>query len=1549
MKKYKRLMKGITVAGLSVLLLISSLPVTVSADEEVKDTKEATETVEPVSDGSAEEVFDDTISDDTVSDDDLIGADEMKDTEDVTEIVEPVSDGSTEEVFDDTVSGDDLIEEEEELQEEVSDNTVSYDELTADKEEEEIQEEVEDEELLGLEIPEERLVHAYAYYDVNTFPNNTIDVNELPKLMVTFNGLPWYIIKDESMEGNTGSVTLLAGVPLFMSKFDDEGYSYSLSAIKKELDKLTAEGGSFADVADAIKTVEYLRTFVMRVPESIHGGLVDIYDTVTDVKIYLLSEEEAGALPTNVLKLPIRMLPDTVNTALWWLRSPLDVHKSTVKIVNGISGQYRGADYPVAYPLGVRPALNLDLSSVIFSSVNISGAIYTTRSGGSMVQNYFDVGNSRNAIETVTFTAYEAAKFPETSDYYKTTNGITVARISDTMVEVSGTPTSSERIEIMVPNAIRSQTISADDVTVTYGDTGKSVSAATDGNGTISYAVKTGSEDYIEVDASTGALTIKQVPADGKAYVTVTAAETDLFFEAAKDVCVTISPKEVTANITAEGRAYEQGNKTVNLTGGSLNGVLTGDVAELDTAGMTGTIKDPGAGAGKPVAVSWLRLKGTDAGNYKLIQPTGVTADIAKASLSDDIKGTASNISKTYLCSESVSDSADLNRFLPPDCGKVTISNVKKEGAVSYSREPSAKGSGISYTLSSQEGRKTGRITATVSSTNYEDLPVTINIIRDVLSLYEKVGRNYEVRTARTLLVDKSFTLVQMFAGDVANNKVLWESSNPDIAMVAQDGKVTAKSAGIAVITATSEEKIGGSEVFSKAECTVNVTEAVTALTLDKKKYSMGTGETVILNARVLPFTGVQTLEWKVNNDKVTIDVSGDTLSATVTGVDAGSATVTAYATDGSGKEANCTITVGTAVPGFEIFGKNNAADLAAGKTLQMNVKWGDGSNNAVPKNTDLIWTVDKPFVASVSAKGVLSGLSEGKVRVTATSIANPEKSAEEEIFVYVPVKNAALNMSSGVVSTADNGNSLQLSVNINSAIEGKRATGTVPGNQPSVEWSVDPAVKYKNCLVVSADGCVTVKDKNAGNISNIPVYATVRAYNGYENILTCKVSVKAANPLKGIKISKSALAIGEGNTADLTASLNPVNPDGPDGIIWSSENEEVAVVDRFGKVTAKTPGKVNIIATTVGTVKNRKGEDVPFSAACTVTVKPGITDIEFTNGPTQGQDSIKLATGKSYKLTTKYTLSGPGQAVSTVLNWTSTDSSVATVSKTGIVKAISPGMVTITAASADERAEGDAPSVSARFNVYAPATAVKIDKSKLSIGTLEGSQYGKIRIVEVLPANVTDPSISFTTDNTNIKIAALNPGQTLQGMDEADYKNANSNGKNGETGEPVVTRRGQYLAVKAVNPGVTTLTGITTDGSNKKVTCTVTIRGQVTALALKSVAANSITGLNGVVPIEGQPGKYNGTMKKNTSLTLTPVFSINGAEDTGDTKAAYNLYRKYTDLSVSYRSSDTSMATVNKSGKVTINRNAHSGADVTIYAADATGKIVVQYTVTVQ
>ena len=147
------------------------------------------------------------------------------------------------------------------------------------------------------------------------------------------------------------------------------------------------------------------------------------------------------------------------------------------------------------------------------------------------------------------------------------------------------------------------QTITAADVTATYGDTDKKVTAtvtdpATGGGGAISYAVKTGSEDYIDVNATTGALTIKKVPADGMAYVIVTAAESNTYAQATKEVTVTINKANaVAATVTANNRTYDSTKQplvtvTDTATGGTMQYAIGTNATAVPTTGWSASIPE---------------------------------------------------------------------------------------------------------------------------------------------------------------------------------------------------------------------------------------------------------------------------------------------------------------------------------------------------------------------------------------------------------------------------------------------------------------------------------------------------------------------------------------------------------------------------------------------------------------------------------------------------------------------------------------------------------------------------------------------------------------------------------------------------------------------------------------------------------------------------------------------------------------------------------------------------------------------------------------------
>ncbi|MBR6469581.1 MAG: hypothetical protein IKS84_04290, partial [Lachnospiraceae bacterium] len=103
----------------------------------------------------------------------------------------------------------------------------------------------------------------------------------------------------------------------------------------------------------------------------------------------------------------------------------------------------------------------------------------------------------------------------------------------------------------------------------------------------------------------------------------------------------------------------------------------------------------------------------------------------------------------------------------------------------------------------------------------------------------------------------------------------------------------------------------------------------------------------------------------------------------------------------------------------------------------------------------------------------------------------------------------------------------------------------------------------------------------------------------------------------------------------------------------------------------------------------------------------------------------------------------------------------------------------------------------------------------------------------------------------------------------------------------------------------------------------------------------------------ESLPGnnKYLGTMKAGGSMTLKPITDINGVSGTSTVKAdkdKYRIYKKYTDTSVSYRSSDVSVLTVDNKGKIKANKDA-AGKSAVVYAASADGTYAAQITITIR
>ena len=178
---------------------------------------------------------------------------------------------------------------------------------------------------------------------------------------------------------------------------------------------------------------------------------------VFDNKMFLLTKDQANAMTTDTRKCS---QASEANYNYWWLCSP-GSFGNIASCVYGGNGNVLAYGYSVVCALGVRPALKLNLSSVIFSSESKTFTVGSAASYSVIVtagSNMTKTETSGAASQTdlsgtmtdVVYTADDGYYFP--TDYsVAAVNGITVTRDSFTQITVSGNPTADAEITLPAP------------------------------------------------------------------------------------------------------------------------------------------------------------------------------------------------------------------------------------------------------------------------------------------------------------------------------------------------------------------------------------------------------------------------------------------------------------------------------------------------------------------------------------------------------------------------------------------------------------------------------------------------------------------------------------------------------------------------------------------------------------------------------------------------------------------------------------------------------------------------------------------------------------------------------------------------------------------------------------------------------------------------------------------------------------------------------------------------------------------------------------------
>ena len=181
----------------------------------------------------------------------------------------------------------------------------------------------------------------------------------------------------------------------------------------------------------------------------------------------------------------------------------------------------------------------------------------------------------------------------------------------------------------------------------------------------------------------------------------------------------------------------------------------------------------------------------------------------------------------------------------------------------------------------------------------------------------------------------------------------------------------------------------------------------------------------------------------------------------------------------------------------------------------------------------------------------------------------------------------------------------------------------------------------------------------------------------------TCKITVtNPATPVKPtvkvtkITLNKTSASIEKGKTVTLTATVSPDNATNKT-VKYSTSNENVAKVSSTGVVTGVAAGSATIICMAT--------DDSGQKATCKITVTNPATPVKPTVKVTKitlNKTSATLTQGQT--LTLKATVT-PGNATNKAVTWSSSNTKIATVSRTGKITAKASGTVTIICKAKDD------------------------------------------------------------------------------------------------------------------------------------------------------------------------------------------------------------------------------------------------------------------------
>lgn len=523
------------------------------------------------------------------------------------------------------------------------------------------------------------------------------------------------------------------------------------------------------------------------------------------------------------------------------------------------------------------------------------------------------------------------------------------------------------------------------------------------------------------------------------------------------------------------------------------------------------------------------------------------------------------------------------------------------------------------------KGIKAGTATVTVAFGTGKKIAVTVVVRAKATKLVlNKSSATLGVGMSTTLATRVYYSSSKYFnysAADALGIGV-YASNKPEVASVdSATGQITALSPGTAKIAFTTYNG-------KKAYCNVTVMGVPTAVDMNADALKLGVDMTSTLKAVFKPY----------ELGPVTFSSSAETIatvhptSGLVKAVGPGVATITISA--GDGITNTCEVTVVPKPDNVTVPAKFN---LMVSRTMKLPVTMtmADGSTECL--TTYKLSTSNSKIVA-VNSSGQIKGVKAGTATVTVTAASGQKVKAT----VVVRAKPTKLLL---------NKKSMTLGV----GMSGKLITRVYYSSSKYFDYSAADAPGIGQYITSNAN--VAKVDAATGEITAVSVGTAKIAFKTHNGKAAyCTVTVK--NAPTSVGLNKTTVTLGE----QLTTTIAPVFNAGEHGSVsYSCDNTDVAAVNSSGKIAGLKAGMATVTATT------HNGE----TAQCVVTVKPAPDNIALNI------TASNMAIGGKITLKATCTYEGSDDCIAQ-LSYKSSNTKVATVSSSGVVKGVKAGSATI-------------------------------------------------------------------------------------------------------------------------------------------------------------------------------------------------------------------------------------------------------------------------------